>query len=735
MSNLNSIYNSIQNPMKDPKIVKQLIDAYQKSQRTDLIGGGIYNSLVKLNQKVDRTGIDLGDREKFYVDAYNEWIENISNLSEEQLKELEQDSIPDIRKVQDYLKTVGKVNSMQDIEKLKGNELFDKDINGWELEDGWTHIKSQYLSGRQEPKIDVKHRLYVGCENQDIWKMSNEFKRKCEEKGIPYYFKLGQSSSRDDKIVIYSDTQNLSNYVDILQEIGKENPEIMQRMGQPPALTGKIDDWIGIGDEPPKKANGKNQSYNELRARLIEDSVEEALLKDIQEHKGQVVEYNGKQTKFNDIFIDTATEYIMQDIEKESKRSRDISKFNSYGITDKEIGSDVLRQHIQKNLRTSISQGLKKLDEVKDKKDTLMKANSDAIFTIPTRNGKGIDINTTDMDRIIKMMVPVMEQIDPQFIEKVSKTIGEHAQRAGLDAQTFCFSEQTKQKFQQMGIDEKQPIENEQEQQKTIKQVSQEEIRANPDSNMKFLKGFIRAYDTTEEQYQYDTRVQDEQFDMERVKKIIETKGMDRMLTSDLDGKWIGTLQYSQKQVSSMARLLKSAELLTNNKKLNPEGRNYLEEFSKVPDIEHKLQQMRADLKDESTYMYELKEKSKENRKSGNIPKYPETEAEKDARDSKSSREQGIRQNGKMEVNAFREAITKSKITRSEIEEQIKDMGEINKVNALSRRQERGETLTTEQQNLIKEHQMEVNQAQVEYQVQQEALARKIHNNGMGMQR
>ena len=167
-------------------------------------------------------------------------------------------------------------------------------------------------------------------------------------------------------------------------------------MGQPPALTGKIDNWIGIGDEPPKKANGKNQSYNELRAHLIEDSVEETLLKDIKDHKGQTVEYNGKQTKFNDIFIDKATDYLMSNIEKESQRSRITSKFNSYGITDKEVGSDILRQHIKQNLRKSINQGLKKLDEVKDKKDTLMKANSDAIFAIPTRNGKGIEENTTD---------------------------------------------------------------------------------------------------------------------------------------------------------------------------------------------------------------------------------------------------------------------------------------------------------------------------------------------------
>ena len=62
-------------------------------------------------------------------------------------------------------------------------------------------------------------------------------------------------------------------------------------------------------------------------------------------------------------------------------------------------------------------------------------------------------------------------------------------------------------------------------------------------------------------------------------------------------------------------------------------------------------------------------------------------------------------------------------------------MGEINRVNAFSRRQERGETLTNEQQNLVNEHTRRVNEAQAEYQIGQEALIRQVRNNGMGMGR
>ena len=162
---------------------------------------------------------------------------------------------------------------------------------------------------------------------------------------------------------------------------------------------------------------------------------------------------------------------------------------------------------------------------------------------------------------------------------------------------------------------------------------SESNIENKKESNKaKFVKGFIQAYNDTETEYQYETRKENEESDIERVQKIINTKGLNRMLTMDLDGKWIGTpndedfkVEYSQKQVSAMVRLLKAAELLSNNKKLNPEGINYLEQFTSVPDIEYKLKQMHSDLKDENTYMFQLKQESKDNRTNGNIPQYEPT--------------------------------------------------------------------------------------------------------------
>lgn len=283
--------------------------------------------------------------------------------------------------------------------------------------------------------------------------MATLFKQKCEQYEIPFYFKVGSSTSRDDKIVIYSDTDNISKYIGILKEIAKEKPELINQCGAPPVLTGKIDDWIGIGDEPPKKENGENTSYNKLRARIIENSIEEVILTDIESLKGQRVTYNDTSVRFNELFIENAINVIMEKLEKESQKKEINSKLPDYGIRKNEVYSDYLKQHIKVHLGKKIQKGLNRLNGVKDNKENMMISNYDAIFKIPTRNEKGIDVNIIDMDMIIKRMIPIIKKIDPSFIEKVQQKIEEKCNQSGIDFKTFCFQKETIQKLQQNEID------------------------------------------------------------------------------------------------------------------------------------------------------------------------------------------------------------------------------------------------------------------------------------------
>lgn len=457
MVKLTDIYSSVESPLDNQEILQQIVSAYAKSNRTDIFGrSDLYSSLVKMNQTKDSSQINVDDKEAFMVEAYNQWIENMLNLDDAHIQYLEKSRGMDARQMQQYLRSFGKVSSMNDIKKLKSNPLFDEEINGWELNDGWEHIKSQYISGRIEERISVKHRLYVGCQNQDMWKLAQLFKSKCEEQQIPFYFKLGASSERDDKMVIYADTDNLRNYISVLQEIAQEYPEIIQRCGEPPALTGKIDGWIGIGDEPPKKENGESQSYNTLRADIFENSIEEVLLNDITEFKGKDVTFNGKLTRFNDLFMEQATQTILENLKNLTKnRKLFVTKLNELGLKESDLTGEKFKEHIKAHLRKKIQKGLDQLINIKDVKTQLGGSNGEAIFTIPTRDGKSISINTYDMDRIIKGMVPIMQQIDPEFMNKVKSQIQAGCKQNGID-DTFCFQQGSKKRFEQ--IDSVQPI-------------------------------------------------------------------------------------------------------------------------------------------------------------------------------------------------------------------------------------------------------------------------------------
>ena len=160
----------------------------------------------------------------------------------------------------------------------------------------------------------------------------------------------------------------------------------------------------------------------------------------------------------------------------------------------------------------------------------------------------------------------------------------------------------------------------------------------NENSKMKFVKNFIQAYNNTEQEYQYEKRAKDSLADIKRVHDILNTKGKESRFTADLDDISVDaqnkSLYNTEEQVCSMARLLKAAELLTNSSKLNPTGRNYLEELTNIPNIEIKLRELLRDSKDKNSYMHKLKQTSKENRINGNIPSYPLTEAEIEALDT-----------------------------------------------------------------------------------------------------
>ena len=178
-------------------------------------------------------------------------------------------------------------NNNTEINRNQEQELFIKMQKGYNQKGQFQHMGST-------SDIDyVFSRLYINCSKQDLMQIANLFVDACQEKRIPIYFKYcSDESNRADQLIIYSNLGNLEQYIHILRSIAQENPEMVKRCGKPPILTGTLDEWIGIGDEPKEKGT----SYSKTRA----DAIEAALRKTLPEEdveKG----YNWNEIDFDKI--------------------------------------------------------------------------------------------------------------------------------------------------------------------------------------------------------------------------------------------------------------------------------------------------------------------------------------------------------------------------------------------------------------------------------------------------
>lgn len=772
MVKLGEIYSNVKNPLDNEEMLRKIVLLYSKSNRTNLYGTtDLYSSLVKMNQTNDSSRINLDDKETFFVKTYNQWIENMLNLDEAHIQDLESRKGADVRKMQQYLKSFGKVSSMDDIMRLKSNPLFDKEINGWEAQDGWDHILSEYISGRTESKISVKHRLYVGCQNRDMWKLAQLFKSKCEESQIPFYFKVGSSSERDDKMVIYSDTDNLRSYIIALKEIAQENPEIIQRCGEPPALTGKIDGWIGIGDEPQLKESGKKKSYNTLRACIFENAIEETLISDIIEFKGKDVIYNGKKIMFNNLFLEQAAQYIIYKL-NEGKDGQ-LTKLSKYGIKEEELSDSKFKEYIKAHLKKNIQSGLNKLIEVKDQKEQLAMSNAREIFSIPMQEGKKIEINTYDMDTIIKNMIPIMQEIDPTFMDKVKSQIKEKCSQNGID-DTFCFQQGSKERFEKIDSAQSDKIEELESSKISDNQITKKENETSTSINSIDIVDILNPELLKQKiELPNGVKIPARQYIIEMVAPNIPSNGM-YILSNGLQ---VPAKQYIEefilgegqsKYKGDIHKLLREntrsndGTIIVDGKKIkaveivNNIGAELMERKVKLPNgveipATQYIQEVVAPhipydgkfiLKSnglgipakqfiEEAVMFECQEKYNGDindlleamtvKNNGTITVEKRTKKQKELKqEMEISNEQTKELNRqssdeRIQIDNVMSAVLESKVTTSEIQKQTKAIDETLKIKRLMFKQKSGASLTKEEKMLIEQHIRQTNEAQIRF--------------------
>lgn len=460
---LRDLYNQIRNPIDDLGIIEKLINAYANSSKGF---GGYYGHLTKMVQKEHSKGqYYRDDADRFYAMLFNKWKNSIVAMTKEEFIELYKMGSygQDFIKMRNYLRNVPDVFTMKEADEIFYGSKDDKELeNAFEKYSwksfgsgsGWVHVCSRYLTAKKDQYPNIEHRLYLNTESLDTYKMTAYLVEKCDEHHLPYYFKFDQYADRDDTIVIYSSTDNLPKYLEILQEIKKEHSELISRMKDPPILTGKIDGWIGYGSEPVKTPDGKMHSFNEIRAKVLEYSIGKITKMWIMNHRNQQITYQGQKLSFQEYIAMKSVEKLIADLEKryllyEATDRKNVQRkgiaYDSsivsgrLGYTLQDVKSLQFKQNVYRILRDKIisalpsvcNGGYKDMDTIK----------------MTVRNGKQITFSGYDLECVIQQLSLNISANDPNFIKEIQLEIKRNAKKYGIDSEKFCFDIKAKEKM------------------------------------------------------------------------------------------------------------------------------------------------------------------------------------------------------------------------------------------------------------------------------------------------
>lgn len=492
---LMEIYNQIHNPIDDPRVIEKLINAYANLSKGF---GGFYGQLTKTVQKEHNKGqYYREDADRFYAMLFNKWKNSIVAMTRDEFVQLYRKGSygQDFIKMRNYLKNVPDVSTMKEADEIFYGNKGDKELESaldkysWKSfggESGWIHVCSRYLTAKKDQYPNVEHRLYLDTESLDTYKMITYLVEKCDEHHLPYYFKFDQYANRDDTIVIYSSTENLTKYVEILQEIKKEHPDLVSRAKEPPVLTGQIDGWIGYGSEPSKTPDGKRQSFNEVRAKTLEHSIGTVTKQWIMSHRNQEITYQDQKLSFQDYVAMKSAEKLVADLEKRflyyeekdkkvaqrnGKTYNQLTVIDGLGYALQDVRSSQFKQSVYRILKDHMGTLLPRIcnGSYKDM-DTI---------NMTVRNGKKITFSGDDLETIIQRLSVNIAKNDPNFIPTIQATIKKEASQYGIDSEKFCFDTKAREKMRTITAQKEAQRQQQVQQQPPVSNTPQQTVLTN----------------------------------------------------------------------------------------------------------------------------------------------------------------------------------------------------------------------------------------------------------------
>ncbi len=151
-------------------------------------------------------------------------------------------------------------------------------------------------------KID--ERLYINLKATNTIKFVKNFINKAiHYKEVPVPVLKFSTKYRCDQLVVYCRAEDTEKYIDYLEEIKKENPELCVGTENVDINLGNINGWIGYGEEVTKR----NSSYSSIRDDMVEEFIDRLKNKNLMPNAtSKNIDINPKIIK---IFNDCLDEY------------------------------------------------------------------------------------------------------------------------------------------------------------------------------------------------------------------------------------------------------------------------------------------------------------------------------------------------------------------------------------------------------------------------------------------
>ena len=410
------LYEKSKNPLENDELLVKIIKAYIPSKFDD----DFYRRIQKIGAENKTSNPPpQKDKDVLWSILFNLWKSNILNSTEKINKQKYEGHFSELVNI---LKTIPDISTYSQLCSIIDKYPLISKYGILPAADDriWDFLLSMDVNGTKEMDVIPKYRLYINSEAKDTYKLVMGFINKCYQNQLPYYLKFidypKDYPDRSDSLVIWADEKTLFKYITILNQLEAEMPNLISRCKEPPALTMKINDWIGFGEEP------KESSYSYVRAGLLRKSIDSAIRQWIVENQDKEYIYGKQKYSIKQYLTNRIITNEFKSIKRKIQRNPRQAK--NYGVELNELNGKLFAELC---------------DELISEVIPVIKSGNDNIYY--TRNGKDMIFC---IDKRMKELIETLLNFDEDrstILEKVRENIRLNSKQYGVDSEKFIFND------------------------------------------------------------------------------------------------------------------------------------------------------------------------------------------------------------------------------------------------------------------------------------------------------